>query len=145
MRSIVEHQAECQVQADRPTALPDVCRIQTAVDVLGGKWKLLLISYLSEAPMRYGELRRRVPFISEKMLIQALRELEADGVIERTQFPEVPPRVSYAIAEAYTEVVPLVEAVLAFGEGHLRRQSKNPKAPLAAAKRLADAQVPLGA
>jgi DNA-binding HxlR family transcriptional regulator len=64
-----------------------------------GKWKALLLWQIHKAPARFGELKRLVPDISEKMLIQQLREMEADGIVHREVFPEVPPRVEYSITE----------------------------------------------
>jgi DNA-binding HxlR family transcriptional regulator len=73
------------------------CGLDVAFAVVGGKWKPLILFYLSRGPCRFGELRRLVEGISEKVLIQQLRELEADGVVSRTDHHEVPPRVDYRI------------------------------------------------
>ncbi len=67
--------------------------------MLGGKWKLLILSYLLDEPRRYGELRRLIPEITEKMLIQELRDLETDGIVARTVHQVVPPRVDYSLTE----------------------------------------------
>jgi DNA-binding HxlR family transcriptional regulator len=84
------------------TVLPSPPRYQCPVDapvsVLGGKWKLVLLFYLLQAPRRHGELRRLVPTITQKMLTQSLRELEADGLVTRSVDAAVPPRVTYAVA-----------------------------------------------
>lgn len=74
-----------------------LCGLDAAVDVVGGKWKPLLLWALAEAPRRYGELRREVEGISEKVLIQQLRELEHDGIVERTVHEQVPPKVVYSL------------------------------------------------
>ncbi len=80
---------------------PYICGLDAAVDVVGGKWKPLILWALDDAegPLRFGELRRQVPGVSEKVLIQQLRELEADGVVRREVFPEVPPRVEYSLTD----------------------------------------------
>ncbi|MFI1469593.1 winged helix-turn-helix transcriptional regulator [Streptomyces wuyuanensis] len=74
------------------------CGLDAAVDVVGGKWKPLILWALHEAgTRRFGELRRDVSGVSEKMLIQQLRELEADGIVHREVYREVPPRVEYSL------------------------------------------------
>nr|MBA2677484.1 helix-turn-helix transcriptional regulator [Ktedonobacteraceae bacterium] len=69
--------------------------VETTLNVIGGKWKLLILWHLAIDSRRYGQLRRLIPGITEKMLIQQLRELESDGIIGRNVFDEVPPRVEY--------------------------------------------------
>lgn len=73
------------------------CGLDVALAVIGGKWKPLILFHLGGGPRRFGELRRLVTGISEKMLIQHLKELEADGVLSRTDHHEIPPRVDYAM------------------------------------------------
>ncbi|MET9626648.1 helix-turn-helix domain-containing protein [Lentzea sp. NPDC006480] len=75
------------------------CGLDAAVDVIGGRWKALLLWQLHYGPLRTGELRRKLPGISEKMLIQVLREMEADEIVHREVFHEVPPRVEYSLTE----------------------------------------------
>ena len=74
-----------------------LCGLDAAVAAVGGKWKPLIVWALSLRPMRTGELRREVDGISERVLIQQLRDLERDGVVSRTVFHQVPPRVEYAL------------------------------------------------
>ncbi|MFI2233398.1 winged helix-turn-helix transcriptional regulator [Nocardia testacea] len=77
---------------------PYFCGIDAAMDVISGKWKGLILWELDNYGVRrFGELRRGLPGVSEKMLIQQLRELEEDGLIDRTVYPEVPPRVEYRL------------------------------------------------
>jgi DNA-binding HxlR family transcriptional regulator len=81
--------------ARRPGAY--VCGIDAAMDVIGGKWKVLILWALNEQVCRFGELRRLVPGITEKVLAAHLRELEADGIVHREAYDEVPPHVEYSL------------------------------------------------
>lgn len=76
---------------------PYSCGLGPAFEVIGGKWKALILWEISEKPRRFGELKRLIPGISEKMLIQQLREMEGDGLVRRKIFREVPPRVEYSV------------------------------------------------
>ncbi|NSL43377.1 helix-turn-helix domain-containing protein [Streptomyces sp. 8P21H-1] len=100
---------------------PYSCGLDAAVDVVGGKWKPLILWALHDAgTLRFGELRRNVPGVSEKVLSQQVRELEADGVVHREVYGEVPPRVEYSLTELgqalNTALLPLGE----WGEQHMR-------------------------
>jgi DNA-binding HxlR family transcriptional regulator len=74
-----------------------VCGIDAAMDVVGGKWKVLILWALDERTCRFGELRRLVPGVTEKVLAAHLREMEADGIVRREVYDEVPPRVEYSL------------------------------------------------
>lgn len=74
-----------------------VCGIEAAMDVIGGKWKVLILWALDEKPCRFGELRRAVPGVTEKVLSSHLKELEDDGIVHREEYAEVPPRVEYSL------------------------------------------------
>jgi DNA-binding HxlR family transcriptional regulator len=76
------------------------CPVDVPVSIVGGKWKLVILFYLLQQPRRTGELRRLVPAITQKMLTQQLRELEADGLVSRTVYDQVPPKVVYDIERA---------------------------------------------
>ena len=78
--------------------------IEAAFRVLEGRWKMVIIFHLfSRSVLRFSELRRAIPRVSQKMLIQQLRELERDGVVHRTVYPEVPPRVEYRLTRLGSE------------------------------------------
>ena len=84
----------------KPASGPDPdCGLDAAFAVIGGKWKPLILYYVALAPRRFGELRRLVEGVSEKVLIQHLRELVKDGIVRRTDYREVPPRVDYSITD----------------------------------------------
>jgi DNA-binding HxlR family transcriptional regulator len=86
--------------------------LEVALDVLDGRWKVLILFHLFSAPvLRFSELRRAMPRISQKMLIQQLRDLENDGVIDRTVYPEVPPKVEYRLTEDGTALRPALQAL----------------------------------
>lgn len=92
------------------------CPVDVPVTVLGGKWKLAILFYLLRRPRRTSELRRLIPSISQKMLTQQLRQLEADGLVERRDFEVVPPHVEYAVAEPErARLEPVVEALCTWG------------------------------
>ena len=97
------------------------CGLEAALDVIGGKWKVLILWALRSEAHRFGELRRLVPGISEKMLIQHLKEMESDGIVKRRDFREVPPRVEYALTSfgqsLYAALAPLCE----WGTLHMKR------------------------
>ena len=76
------------------------CPVEVPVTVVGGKWKLVILFYLLQQPRRTGELRRLIPAITQKMLTQQLRELEADGLVSRTVHDQVPPKVVYDVQRA---------------------------------------------
>ncbi|MFE2434759.1 winged helix-turn-helix transcriptional regulator [Streptomyces sp. NPDC059409] len=102
---------------NRPGA-PDghVCGIDTAMEVIGGKWKVLILWALHEHPCRrFGELRRLLPGITEKVLASHLRELEADGVVHRVSYDEVPPRVEYSLTEDGKRLNDALQPLAAWG------------------------------
>ncbi|WP_223267658.1 winged helix-turn-helix transcriptional regulator [Streptosporangium nondiastaticum] len=82
------------------TRTPDYCAIETAMEVLGGRWKLAILKQLLGGTRRFSELQRALPRITQRMLTRQLREMEADGLLTRTVYREVPPRVEYALTEA---------------------------------------------
>ncbi|MCY1532916.1 putative HTH-type transcriptional regulator YtcD [compost metagenome] len=96
--------------------------VEVTLEVIGGKWKSLLVYHLMSGPLRFSELKRRVPDITEKMLTQQLRELERAGVISRKVFAEVPPRVEYRVTEHGTTLQPVLEAMCAWGKSHWQQQ-----------------------
>jgi DNA-binding HxlR family transcriptional regulator len=97
------------------------CAVEAALDVIGGKWKVLILCWLKEGVHRFGELRRRIPGISERMLTQQLRELERDGVVHREVYPEAPPRVEYTLTDFGETLRPLLASLNDWGKTHLKR------------------------
>ena len=106
------------VQGDKVYNTP----VEVTLEVIGGKWKSLLVYHLLQGPLRFSEFKRLVPDITEKMLTQQLRELERDGVLSRTVFAEVPPRVEYRVTEHGTTLKPVLEAMCQWGRSHWQQQ-----------------------
>lgn len=115
------NEGEIQDTEVTPEGIPGV---EATLGAIGGKWKILILWHLGIRTSRYGELRRQIPGITEKMLIQQLRELERDGIIERRVYPEVPPRVEYAFSPYGASLRPVLCALRTWGNGHLARQSE---------------------
>lgn len=85
-----------------------LCPMVKTMNVIGGKWKLLLIYYMNEGVSRFSEFRRAIPPITTKMLTQQLRELESDGVVNRKVFAVVPPRVEYSLTKKGRRLIPII-------------------------------------
>ncbi len=97
------------------------CGLEAALDVVGGKWKVLVLWHLAPDPRRFGELRRAVDGISEKMLIQQLREMVKDGIVARKDFHEVPPRVEYSLTEFGVSLMEALRPLCDWGSKHKKR------------------------
>ncbi|QXE07319.1 helix-turn-helix transcriptional regulator [Paraburkholderia sprentiae WSM5005] len=91
------------------------CSVEEAMRLLGGRWRLLLVSYLLDGPKRFNDLRRDVPGISQRMLTLDLRALEQVGLVQRTVFAEVPVKVEYQLTEDGQRLIPVVEVMRDFG------------------------------
>lgn len=97
--------------------MPD-CPVATTVELIGSKWKLLIIRNLLTRPWRFNELKKDLAGISQKVLTDNLRSLEADNIITRTVYPEVPPRVEYALSELGETLRPILDSMAAWGESY---------------------------
>ena len=94
--------------------LPE-CPVATCVQLIGNKWKLLIIQQLLGAPQRFTELKRAIPGISQKVLTDNLRALECDGIIDREVFAEVPPKVVYSLSELGKTLRPILDSMQEWG------------------------------
>ena len=94
------------------------CPIMRTLEVIGGKWKPIILHYLAAEPRRSGELGRLIPQASGKMLIQQLRELQADGVIERVDFQEIPPKVEYSLTPLGRTLAEALRPLCDWGTAH---------------------------
>ena len=97
------------------------CGLEAALAVVGGKWKPIVLWRLAGGARRFGELRRLVERISEKMLIQQLREMEADGIVARRDFREIPPRVEYSLTEFGVSLANALLPLCDWGREHMAR------------------------
>lgn len=91
------------------------CPVELTIDLVGGKWGVVILAHLKEGARRYGELRRRMPDVSEKMLTQRLRELEASGLVVRDDHGTVPPRVEYRLSDEGWSLTPVLQALYDWG------------------------------
>ncbi len=101
--------------------LPE-CPVATTVQLIGNKWKLLILRNLLTRPWRFNELQKNLEGISQKVLTDSLRSMEADGIITRTVYAEVPPRVEYALSELGESLRPILEAMRVWGESYKNSQ-----------------------
>ena len=92
------------------------CPVATTVALIGSKWKLLIMRDLLSRPWRFNELKKDLDGISQKVLTDSLRSMEADGLLTRTVYPEVPPRVEYTLTELGCSLRPILEAMRVWGE-----------------------------
>ena len=92
-----------------------VCPVATAVSIIGGKWKLLIIRNLKERPWRFNEPQRDIEGISQKVLTDSLRQMIDDGLVYRHDYQEMPPKVEYGLTELGKEMLPIIDALADFG------------------------------
>lgn len=98
------------------------CAMEASLKIIGGKWKGVILFHLLEGTMRFNELSRKTAGITPRLLVKQLRELEEDGLVERTVYPVVPPKVEYALTEEALTLAPLLRALDSWGEGWLERR-----------------------
>jgi DNA-binding HxlR family transcriptional regulator len=95
------------------------CPVQGTINVLSGKWKVLVVWHLGFSPRRFAELRDLLPGVSEKVLTDQLRQLESDGVVQRKTTPTVPPQVTYSLTKAGDDLIPMMTELCHWGTRHL--------------------------
>lgn len=104
-------------EARKADALP-ACPVETTLTLIGSKWKVLILRDLLPGKKRFGELKRSVGSVSQKVLTAQLREMEADGLITRTVYAEVPPRVEYELSPLGLTLKPILDSLLKWGEDY---------------------------
>ena len=100
------------------------CPVKATMEIIGGKWKSIILYYLKDGTQRFGELQRLIPNITKKMLTQQLRELERDKIIERKVFHQVPPKVEYSLSKYGKSLKPVLELMANWGTAHRAKNSK---------------------
>lgn len=97
------------------------CGVEVTLSVVGGKWKGLVLWHLRLKTLRFSQLQRRLRSVTQKMLTQQLRELEANGLIHRQIYAEVPPRVEYSLTDEGRRIVPILELMCQWGQDYLQK------------------------
>jgi DNA-binding HxlR family transcriptional regulator len=118
------------------------CGLEAVLAMIGGKWKFLILFHLARGTTRFGELRRLIVGISEKMLIQGLKEMIADGLVFRRDFHEVPPRVEYSLTRFGRSLATALAPLCDWGTLHTKRIGEMQRAPVARTKRRAARKAP---
>lgn len=95
------------------------CPIEASIDLIGGKYKSIILWHLIDKTLRFNELQKAIPKATPKMLIQQLRELEADGIINRVVYPVVPPKIEYFLSEFGKTLLPILNAMCEWGNEYL--------------------------
>ncbi len=102
-----------------PSGAESSCPVTYCLSLIGGKWKPIILFCISNGVDRFGAMQRSVSGITKQMLTKQLRELEADGILSRKVYAEVPPRVDYALTAKGTSILPVVEKMKAWGEANM--------------------------
>jgi DNA-binding HxlR family transcriptional regulator len=97
------------------------CSVEVALDIIGGKWKGVVLYHLLKGTKRFSELRRLIPSVSQRMLTKQLRELESFHLVKRTVYPVVPPKVEYALTELGQTLEPVLSSLKSWGESYGRQ------------------------
>ena len=100
------------------------CPVEATLDVIGGKWKVLILWHLRGQLRRFGELRKLIPAITQKMLTQQLRELEQDGLIRRKVYAQVPPKVEYSLTVHGKTLRPILDSMCDWGTVYIKKQNR---------------------
>jgi len=100
------------------------CPLTNAMNVIGGKWKIVILGHLLKKEKRFGELNRAIQGVTQKMLTQQLRELEKDGIVHREIYKEIPPKVEYSLTDFGRSLEPIVNQLWAFGEEIIENKTK---------------------
>jgi DNA-binding HxlR family transcriptional regulator len=123
-KKLVEQELKTDTTMDNP--FPDDvpcdgdCPVTTAIGLIGGKWKIMIIWQLRNRTKRFSELLRLIKGVNKKMLTQQLRELERDGLINRKVYPVVPPKVEYSLTETGLSLQPVIDTISKWGRAYLK-------------------------
>jgi len=119
LRSVQNMESKELIPSVLSDSIEDRCPFLTVQKVLSGKWSLLILCYLRSGAMRFGDLQRYIPEVTQTTLTKTLRKLESDKLITRTIFPEVPPHVEYALSDIGLEIIPVLDSLGEFGIKYL--------------------------
>lgn len=111
------------------------CSVEVTLDLIDGKWKGVILYHLQEGRLRFGELRKRLPNVTQRMLTKQLRALEEDDLIIRKVYAEVPPRVDYELSETGQRLRPVIDALKAWGDDNRARLAASARNKAAAASK----------
>lgn len=106
--------------------MSECCPVQATLDLIGGKYKALILWHLSEETLRFSELRKLIPGATPKMLTQQLRELEAHQLVNRQVYPVIPPKVEYSLTDLGTSLMPVLISMRDWGAAYMRSHEKEP-------------------
>ncbi len=122
MKSAKKQLPSCCIQNDLLPNGVTHCPVEATINLIGGKYKSLILWNLISGTLRFSDLRREVPGATPKMLTQQLRQLETDGLIKRKVYPVVPPKVEYSLTEFGKSIKPVLESMYSWGTGYLQDQ-----------------------
>ncbi|MBE9078610.1 helix-turn-helix transcriptional regulator [Romeria aff. gracilis LEGE 07310] len=108
------------------------CSVEAALDVIGGKWKGVVLYHLLEGKRRFGELQRLMPGVTRRMLTLSLRELEEEGIVHREVYKQVPPKVEYSLTEYGRTLEPIILSLRTWGEIYMQKLKRSEENALAA-------------
>lgn len=106
------------------------CPVEATIKLIGGKYKAVILWHLIEDKKRFSELKRLLPKATEKMLTQQLRDLERDGLIIRTVYPVIPPKVEYSLSDFGKSIIPVLDSMCNWGKNYLKQGGESPQADL---------------
>ena len=101
------------------------CAMELTLDLIGGKWKVLILWHLGNQTLRFSALRRTLPHVTQKMLTQQLRELEEDGLVSRLVYAQIPPKVEYSLTPAGRSLLPILSTMCQWGKDYAEEFSQN--------------------
>jgi len=114
---------KAQVCNKSGTLLPQICPMETILDLIGGKYKALILWHLSDQTLRFNQLSKKIPSATPKMLTQQLRNLEQNALITRKVYPVVPPKVEYSLTDFGISIIPILDAMCNMGKDYLKTQA----------------------
>lgn len=111
-----------KIEINDKNTLDEPCPVNEALGIIGGKWPLQIIFQINNEKKRFGELKRLIPAISEKMLIQELKKLTESGIINRKAYKEIPPKVEYSLTKEGKSLLPLIAQISEFGSRLIKQK-----------------------